>query len=76
MTATMQLAPLRCLRHLAIRLLLTDDNVSCIEKAAPNLSTIVLVSPLLTEAALAAVACVATCSELEALSFDGRHRTR
>ena len=64
---TIVLAPLRCLRHLALRLLLTDDNVACIAKAAPNLSTLALVSPLLTDAALAAVA---TCSELEALSFD------
>ncbi len=68
-TVTIQLAPLRCLRHLALRLLLTDDNVASIAKAAPNLSTLALVSPLLTDAALAAVA---TCSELEALSFNGR----
>ena len=68
-TVTIQLAPLRCLRHLALRLLLTDDNVASIAKAAPNLSTLALVSPLLTDAALAAVA---TCSELEALSFSGR----
>ena len=68
-TVTMELAPLRCLRHLALRLLLTDDNVACIAKAAPNLSTLALVSPLLTDAALGAIA---TCSELEALRFDGR----
>ncbi len=66
-TVTIVLAPFRCLRHLALRLLLTDANVACIAKAAPNLSTLALVSPLLTDAALAAVA---TCSELEALSFD------
>jgi hypothetical protein len=68
-TAMMELAPLRCLRHLALRLLLTDDNVACIAKSAPNLSKLELVSPLLTDAALAAVA---TCSKLEALSFDAR----
>jgi hypothetical protein len=66
-TVTIELAPFRCLRHLALRLLLSDDNVACIAKNAPNLSTLALVSPLLTDAALAAVA---TCSELEALSFD------